>query len=210
MVERDSIDEGHDLPWEAWIDALAQGDPEVAAQFWDRYGSRLERLAGQHLAAKLQRRLGADDVAQSVCRTFLRRAADGQFRLEDGDGLWRLLCAITLTKIREKARFHLRKKRSINQEQPMEGGKEGESQARLQIAAHEPTPAEAAEFADQFEKILSGLDAEEQSLVRLKLEQCTNQEVADRIGCSERTVRRLLKKVQTHLQKVLDIEKESE
>jgi len=56
---------------------------------------------------------GPEDLVQSACRTFLRRAQIGQFRLADSEELWRLLCAITLTKVREQTRFHMRQKRGL-------------------------------------------------------------------------------------------------
>jgi len=89
-----------------WIAKLVQGDPQVTAEFWELYGDRLVRVAERHLGARLQRREGPDDVVQSVCRTFWRRAQKGMFELADSDSLWRLLCAITVTKVRQKARFH--------------------------------------------------------------------------------------------------------
>ena len=39
----------------------------------------------------------------------------------------------------------------------------------------------------------------EQQIVLLKLQRHTNEEIADQLACSERTVRRLLQRVQTRL-----------
>ncbi len=140
----------------------------------------------------------AEDVVQSACRTFLRRAKIGEFELADAEGLWGLLCAITLTKVREQTRFHLRQKRGLDREvHPADDSQAG---PRLfQEVDHEPTPAEAAEFADQFAQLISGLDEEERQLVDYKLQQFTNEEIAARMQCSERTVRRILKRVQSAL-----------
>ena len=69
-----------------------------------------------------------------------------------------------------------------------------------------PSPADAAAFADQFRMVIESLDEEEQQLVCLKLDDCTNDQVAEKLGCSERTVRRLMKEIQARLSKVLDVE----
>ena len=66
---------------------LAQGNPEAEHEFWNLYGERLQRLASQHLSSGLRRRVGAEDVVQSACRTFLRRAQDGQFEFSDAESL---------------------------------------------------------------------------------------------------------------------------
>jgi RNA polymerase sigma factor (sigma-70 family) len=71
-------------------------------------------------------------------------------------------------------------------------------------ADDQPTPAEAAAFAEQLEHLLGSLDAEERRLVELKLEDCTNEEAARRLSCSERTVRRILKRVQGRLSRLLE------
>lgn|GEM_PF-3768995 len=56
--------------------------------------------------AGLRRRVGSDDIVQSVFKTFFRRMAHGQFDVPDADALWRLMCSITLTKARRAARDH--------------------------------------------------------------------------------------------------------
>lgn len=187
----------------AWMRQLLEGDEQVVGEFWRDYGERLQRLAENHLSSRLKRRVGADDIVQSVCRTFFRRAQIGQFELADSDALWRLMCAITLTKVRQSVRFHGRQKRNLGQEQGL-NGPAGESAFTLREFVHAgPTPDEAAVFVDELEQLMAGLDDEEQRIVELKLQQCTNQEVAEQIGCSERTVRRMIKRVQSRLRDVL-------
>jgi RNA polymerase sigma factor (sigma-70 family) len=113
------------------------------------------------------------------------------------------LCAITLAKIREQARFHLRRKRGLDQEvQPVSGDASG--RLGYDPVDPNPSPAEAAEFADQFQQLLAGMDEEERQVVDLKLQEHTNDEVAQRLGCSERTVRRILKRVQARLTRAFE------
>lgn len=190
-------------PIDDWLKALAQGDEQAVAEFWSEYGGRLNRLAERHLSPRLQRRVESDDVIQSVCRTFFRRAGAGQFELADAAALWTLLCAITLNKCRLLARFHGRERRSFDREQPLNGAAEAENAPNIEPLAAEPTPDQAAELADELTRLLSGLDTEEQQLVDWKLQECTNEEIAERMHCSERTVRRVLKRVQSHLQQKL-------
>jgi RNA polymerase sigma factor (sigma-70 family) len=189
--------------WQLLIEGLRKGDANIARQFWDQYGQMLHRLAEKHLAAGVRRRVGPEDVVQSACRTFLRRAQVGEFQLADADSLWRLLCAITLTKVREQTRFHMRQKRGLDQEvRAAELSTIGRADFQGQAAAG-PTPAEAAAFSDQFQQLLGDLDEEERQIVELKLQECTHEEIADKLGCSERTVRRIVKRVQERLQQTL-------
>lgn len=186
------------------ITGLRKGDSQAAEAFVRRYGEALERVAQSRLPAAVRRRVGADDVVQSACRTFLRRVREGQFELTAG-GIWSLLCAITLTKVREQSRFHLRQKRGLAQETPGDSSSAGDSRLdHLAPADPGPTPAEAAEVADQFQFVLALLDDEERKIVDLKLEGLTNEQVAERLESSERTVRRVLKGLRVRLTRELD------
>jgi RNA polymerase sigma-70 factor, ECF subfamily len=194
-----------DEQWHRLIQGLRDGDPHIVQEFCEQYGDRLQRLAEKHLPAGLRRRLGPEDVVQSACRTFLRRAQGGKFQLGDADNLWGLLCAITLTKVREQARFHLRQKRGLNREEPLHADPQASSVAGFQPVDPGPAPDETAEFADQLQHLLASLDEEERQVVDLRLQECTTAEMAERLGCSERTVRRILKRVQTRLAHILDV-----
>ena len=195
---------GDEDGWRRLIDGLRAGDDRIVREFCDQYGEALHRVAERRLPAGVRRRVGPEDVVQSACRTFLRRARGGEFQLADSEALWRLLCAITLTKAREQTRFHLRQKRGLDRETPLTPPPGGSGATGHDAADPHPTPAQAAEFADFFGQALAGLDDEERQVVDLKLQELTNEEVAERLGSSERTVRRILKRVQSRLTRVLD------
>jgi RNA polymerase sigma factor (sigma-70 family) len=190
-----------DEQWGQWLQGFRKGDPDIVRAFWEQYGPMLHKLAAKHLADQLRRRVGPEDIVQSACRTFLRRAQGGEFQMDDSESLWRLLCAITLTKIREQARFHGRKKRGLDQEVPMTPAAD-QSGVGFQPVAAGPSPDEQAEFAEQFQMLLESLEEEERQIIDLKLQECTQDEIAARLGISERTVRRILKRVQSKLARV--------
>src|SRR5262245_38738866 len=110
------MDEKVDSRWQHLIRGLRDGDPRCTQEFWDRYGPALYRLAEGKLNQRLRRRVSPEDVAHSACRTFLRRAQLGQYKLSDSEDLWRLLCAITLNKARDQIRYHSRQKRGLDRE----------------------------------------------------------------------------------------------
>ena len=191
--------------WQHLIDGLRLGENQAVRQFVDQYGGVMRAVADKHLSPAVRRRIEADDVVQSVFRTFFRRARIGQFELPDSDSLWRLLCAITLTKVREQVRFQSRAKRGLKREVSIDRGDDDSGGGLSQLGPSAgPTPAEAAAFADQFRILIESLDPEERQIVSFKLEDMTNDQVAEKLGCSERTVRRLLKNIQSRLKRVLD------
>lgn len=198
-----------DRQWRAMLSGLRGGDADMARTFWDQFGPILHNIADKHLGERLRRRLGPEDVVQSVCRTFFRRAQGGQFELSDAKSLWSLLCAITLNKIREKARFHSRQKRGLDQEVQAAPSWGDSAAAGFQLFDKGPGPDQAAEFADQFEQILTLLDEEERQILDLKLQDHTHEEIAEKLGTSERTVRRMMKRIQSRLARELALDQAS-
>jgi RNA polymerase sigma factor (sigma-70 family) len=189
---------------------LRSGDEAAVGEFCRRYGPLIERLAERRLAGAMRRRIGPEDVAQSVCRTFVRRAAKGEFEIADGGALWGLLCAIALTKIKEQARFHLRHKRSLHGEQHLDSVDGTGDRRHPESADAGPAPDDAAEVADVFDRLVAGFDEEERRIIELRLQDFTLEEIAVRMECSERTVRRFMKRVQERLAGMLDTTAEAD
>ncbi|MGB7347591.1 MAG: sigma-70 family RNA polymerase sigma factor [Pirellulaceae bacterium] len=189
----------HAWPHDDWFHNLADGDPETVQQFWDQYGGPLRRVAERQIADRLRTRVDADDIVQSACRTFFRRIGEGQFEIEDTESLWRLLLTITLNKARMQARFHTRDRRSI-----------GREQAIPQSGSMQPTAAENllddVDFADFLEHVIQHLDDEQREILTMTLDGKTQAEIAQAIGCSERTVRRMRTRIQDQLRDVLSAE----
>jgi RNA polymerase sigma-70 factor, ECF subfamily len=183
-----------------WLQKLVDGDEQVVTEFLEAFAPALERIAADRMSPALLRRVGADDVLQSVCRTFFRRAKSGSFTLPDRESLWRLLCAITLNKVRLQARFHSAKRRG----ELRDGGSEAIGQLSGESPSTEVSPDEAAEFADQMSHLINSLGQTEGRLVQLKMEGHSHAEIADALQCTERTVGRLLSKVQARLTELMD------
>ena len=178
-----------------WVNGFRNGDDDAIGDFWATYQQRLVRIAEQHMADRLRRRVEADDVVQSVFRTFIRRARDGQFEFDNRDELLSLLATITLNKIRQQVRYHMRKKRGMDQEEYLD--------SLAEITRPEPTPDEQAALSELEEHIRT-MSEEEQQLIALRLENHTQREIAGIMGCSERTVRRLFQRIQKQLQMMAD------
>src|SRR5262245_49776131 len=88
------------------------GDQQAAVELFRRYVDRLIALVRSRLSAKFSRRLDAEDVVQSVYRTFFAEARDCRFDLQHGGDLWRLLVTIALHKLQHQVRRNLRGKRT--------------------------------------------------------------------------------------------------
>jgi RNA polymerase sigma factor (sigma-70 family) len=176
------------------VGRLRGGDPQAAEEIFAKYAQRLTCLAEQHLSRKLAARLDGADVVQSVFRTFFRRSAAGEFRIDSSAELWRLLVEITLKKARAYGRRHTAGVRDVAEEAPGGG-----AAFLLKALAHEPGPAEAAALVDQIRELLRGLPALYCDLLQLRLEGHSVSDTAARLGVSRRTVHRGLHLLQQRL-----------
>ena len=172
---------------------LREGDPGAADALFALYAWRLTRVAERHLSDKLAGRLDSEDVVQSVFRTFFRRGAEGEFRIDTSAQLWRLLVTITVRKVAAKGRHHTAEARDVAAEA---GGESWLAEA----VAHEPGPEEAATLVDQIENLLRGLPPFYCQVLDLRLQGCGSTEAARRLGVSRQTVHRALQLLQQRLE----------
>jgi RNA polymerase sigma-70 factor, ECF subfamily len=185
-------------PVAEWLERWRNGDAQAAERLFTRYARRLTGLAEQHLSCKLAGRLDGEDVVQSVFRTFFRRSAAGEFRIDSSAQLWRLLVKITLLKAQAKGRHHTADKRNVTAEVP------GSDAWLAQALASDPGPAEAAALVDQIEALLHGLPALYGSVLDLRLQGHDVPAIAAQLGYSTRTIQRALNLLQHRLTRSAD------
>lgn len=195
-----------DRSWDRIVDGLRRGDEAAVRDFCHEYEQSLRRLADGRMPAGLRRRVDPEDVVQSALRTFLRRASDGQFQLGGSDGLWRLLCTITLTKVKKQARFQYQQRRDPGREVHAAPVGDDSEVRDIGVKDSAPTPLEAAAFSEEFHAILDSFESTERQLIELKLQELTNEEIGAEMKISERTVRRTLKRIQARLERELPVE----
>ena len=163
------------------------GQQDAASELYLRYAKRLQSIAHRRTAVGLSVRKGADDIVQSVFRTFFRRVSEGQYDVADGEDLWRLFLVIALNKIRSAAEFHYAQKRDVRK-----------------THAVDPTVAEALAKTgedDQLaltvlrmtvDEVLESLPEPNRKLVRLRIEGHSVEQISEATGRARRTIERVL------------------
>ncbi|MDR3638191.1 MAG: ECF-type sigma factor [Isosphaeraceae bacterium] len=180
-----------------WLEGLRAGDDVDIRRLWDRYFERLVALARTRLPARERREFDEEDVALSAFRSFCERAADGRFpQLADRDDLWRVLSVITARKAVAHLRYKHRLKRGGRRllgESALGVDTDPNSHQMAQVFGREPTPADAAEFADDCERLFALLNNPTLKDIALRrLEGQTADEIGAALGVSPRTVDRKL------------------
>lgn len=177
-----------------WIESLKAGDADAASKLWRRYFEGLVRLARARLRGAPRAVADEEDAALDAFDSFVRGASRGRYpRLDDRDDLWRLLVIITERKAIDQAQHERRRKRGGGRVISMasSGGDGHPGEAPSCIADAMPTPEFAAMVADECRSLLGKLrDDSLRQVALMRMEGYTNEEVADRLGCSLRTIAR--------------------
>src|SRR5262249_52379172 len=150
---------------------------------WERYHRRLVGLARRKLESSRRRGADEEDVVQDAFHSFFRGVAGGRFpRLDDRDNLWRLLVVITARKALDQLAHEHSKRRgggaaAAGPRMPP-GGEEWDA-ALEQVVGDEPTPAFAAQVAEECRRLLDRLGDDGLRRVAVwKMEGFTNDEIA--------------------------------
>jgi RNA polymerase sigma-70 factor (ECF subfamily) len=184
------------------IDLLARwqaGDQEAAAQMFRRYAQRLIALARSRLSSKLAQRLDPEDVVQSAYRSFFAGARMGQYDLQRGGDLWRLLVGITLHKLHDQVKRHSADKRDVGAENSF-GSEDSLWDIDSAIFARGPSPAEAVALVDELEQVMRRLEPLQRRILEMRLQGFSLEEIATDTQRCPRTVRRTLARIRRDLQ----------
>jgi RNA polymerase sigma-70 factor (ECF subfamily) len=167
------------------------GDSLAEAALFERYVVRLTLLARARLSRRLAARVDPEDIVLSAYRSFFLAAREQRFELRHSGDLWRLLVKITLAKVCDEAEHHGAQRRSVSRE---ESHAADGSASWLEAIARDPAPAEVAQAIEELERLLAALPPLGGQIVQLRLQGYRQDEIAEQLGCAERTVRRWLER----------------
>jgi RNA polymerase sigma-70 factor (ECF subfamily) len=156
-----------------------------------RFVRRLVALAQQQFEPWVRAKADHEDVVQSVFKSVFARLERGEFALEDWDDLWSLLTVVTVRKCRRRrAALRAGRRDAAREVAALQSADDTRSECGWEVPDREPTPAEAAMMAETLEGWLLGLSPKQRQIVELGLEGHSTQAIAERLGRTERTVRR--------------------
>jgi RNA polymerase sigma-70 factor (ECF subfamily) len=177
--------------------ALAQdGEASALEQLCRVYGERVRRIVRLRLPRDLRPKLDSVDLVQDVLLGALGGLVDFTYR-DEGDFL-RWLARITENKIHDHMDKWLAEKRDIRRERPLGIGRSTAERGggRAPGLVQTTTPSAILvrhEELDKLERALDELKPEYREVIVLtRIEECSYQEAASRLGSSPEAIRKLL------------------
>lgn len=187
-----------------WIDLVKAGDSVAAHEIWRHYFDRLVRAVRRRLYGQNRAVSDEEDIVLSVFNSFYDAAENGRFPdLSDRDDLWRLLLRMSGRKVIDKRRHDQRQRRGggVHVQSLDYADEDGSIIAAI---GDEPSPEMVLMMQESVEHFFSHLGVGPlRDLAGAKLEGYSNAELAERFGCSERTIERRLHLIREKCQQEL-------
>jgi RNA polymerase sigma-70 factor (ECF subfamily) len=151
-------------------------------------------LARKSITGRLQSRIDAEDIVQSVFRMFFAAAQRSGYDVPATADLWNLISVIALNKIRTAAAFHRAAKRDIRLTAALQLD-------RVSRWMTGPAGSEIGEAGIQ--EALASLPPRQRQILELRLQAYTVDEISEQIRRSKRTVERNLQSARAQLVSLL-------
>ena len=174
-------------------DLLVNGLPAGEQQVVERYTQKLLQVVRRKLPERLRGRVDPEDIVQSVYRSFFTRLRQDEFAFAESLDIWRLLIVMTLHKVNNTIKHHLRNRRDVRRE----AAASDSFLAGVLPREVDPGPEDVAVMCDLLEQLLADLPASYQDIVTLRLRGESLDVIAVQVGVSKRTVQRVLSNVQS-------------
>ncbi len=187
-----------------WINLVKSGDSAAANRIWQHYFDRLVRSVRARLYGQNRAVSDEEDIVLSVFDSFYHAAENGRFPdLTDRDDLWQLLLRMAARKVVDKRRHDLRQRRGGNVRlQSLDQADDDEN--IIEAISDEPSPEMVLMLQESVERLFFHLGVGQlRDLAGAKLEGYSNAELAQRLGCSERTIERRLHLIREKCQQEL-------
>lgn len=199
--------------FEEFMTQLRAGDSAARAEVFDRFAERLFAVAQGRLRSIPEHKKDPEGVVDSMLASFVNRVREGRFPEAAGwDSLLTLLMGRVIWRC-NKARSAARAgKRDFRIEQPLAAQPRAEaSSGAWEPAADDQSPSEVAVMNETFEILNRKLDEVERKILAAELEGYSVQakgysarQIADKLGCSQRTVYRTRQTIEKLLREEVD------
>jgi RNA polymerase sigma factor (sigma-70 family) len=165
-----------------------EGSDEAAWDLVEQFGPYVLRTVRRTLSREMRGKFDSDDFAQAVWASFFG-APERLAEVTEPAQLVGLLATMARNKVIDEMRRRLQTQRyAVRREEPL--GRASDSPRQLK--SREPTPSQFAIARERFLRLLKAQPVQYQQVIRLRLMGKTNRDIAQELGVSEKTVKRVL------------------
>ncbi len=180
----------HDL-----MKQIALGSESAVENLISQYGSQLCRAVRRRLNSRLRSKYDTSDFVQAVWASFFC-GPDQWNRFQHSGDFVAFLTNMARNKVVDECRHRLQtQKRDVAREQPIFT----DTSEEIPLPGREPAPSQVAIRNEQWQRMLEGLPSQYRQILEMRVAGETHKDIARLLGVSERTVRRILSKLQVQV-----------
>jgi len=166
-----------------------RGDPAAWEAIFRECYPKVRRVVRRKLNRSMRSLYDSTDFASDVMKSLA--ANIGHLDFPSLDSLLAFLAHVAEQKVIDEYRRRHTLKRDITRERPILSGDEDSGPAQVQSA--DPTASKVAVAHEVHERLLSGMDDTERTIIELKEQEYSTAEIAEKTGWNIRKVQRFLK-----------------
>jgi RNA polymerase sigma factor (sigma-70 family) len=170
---------------------IRAGDEEAARELLTRYEAQVRLVVRRQLPRLLRSRFDSLDFLQSIWGSFFRRMRSGASEFEDPQYLVAFLARAARNKVIDEYRRAVSQKHDIHREEPLWG----KGSRPRELAEDIDSPSEVAQAREAFRQLSERLPEDRRIILELKAQGLSSAEIGERVGISERTVRRVIEEL---------------
>ncbi len=180
----------HDL-----MQQIAAGSESAVEDLIAQYGSQLCRAVRRRLNSRLRPKFDTSDFVQAVWASFFC-GRDQWSRFQHSGDFVAFLTTMARNKVVDESRQRLQtQKRDVTREQAIFS----DASQEIPLPGREPAPSQIAIRNEQWQRMLEGMPSQYRQILELRVAGETHEEIARLLGISDRTVRRVLSKLQVRV-----------
>ena len=175
------------------LDRVRAGDEAATVSLLETFETDLRIMVRNRLPQALRSQFDSMDFVQAVWTSVLAGGVpDEEFATA---GRFRgYIAGVARNKVFEAHRRRTTRKFDLGREEPLYVRRGGQESPRP-LAASDPSPSQNIQADEFWDRMLAGGSAREAEVMGLRRQGMTCQEIADRMGLSERAVRRAIEEV---------------
>jgi RNA polymerase sigma-70 factor (ECF subfamily) len=182
------------------IERVKAGDDDAIRELIRRFEGEVRTIVRVRLPQSLRSQFDSMDFVQAVWQSVLTKDGQDLGHFTNARHFRGFLAGVARNKVFEEHRRRTRtRKYSLKREEPLYV-RRGDRELVREVPATDPTPSQDAQAHDRFAQLIEGRSPQEAEVVELRRRGLTFEEIAERTGLSERSVRRVIESIRQRME----------
>jgi RNA polymerase sigma-70 factor (ECF subfamily) len=182
------------------LERVKAGDADAIRDFVCRFEAEVRAMVRGRLPQALRSQFDSMDFVQSIWESVLIKDGQELDRFTSTEHFRAFLAGVARNKVFAEHRRRTRTQRyNLKMEEPLYIRRGDRDQPR-EVVSHDPTPSQDAQARDRYAQLVAGRSPREVAVIELRRQGLTFEEIADRMGMGERTVRRIIDSIREKME----------